>query len=169
MKRQGGFTLIELVVVIVILGILAVTAAPKFLNMQDDARTATLNGLKGAMKGSTSIVYGKSAMEGEEGTVYTASTGPSVTDGTATVFTHYGYPNSSSDGIGAALQIDTDSASGDWKTTTNVSGAATDGSVIYYTLRTVDTTGSALTACYVSYTRSASKGAVPTITVVDCD
>ena len=40
MKRQGGFTLIELVVVIVILGILAVTAAPRFLNLQDDARNA---------------------------------------------------------------------------------------------------------------------------------
>lgn len=49
MKRQGGFTLIELVVVIVILGILAVTAAPRFLNLQDDARESALQGLKGAM------------------------------------------------------------------------------------------------------------------------
>ena len=40
MKKQGGFTLIELVVVIVILGILAVTAAPKFLNLQDDAKNS---------------------------------------------------------------------------------------------------------------------------------
>ncbi|GHY14243.1 MSHA biogenesis protein MshA [Vibrio cholerae] len=46
MKRQGGFTLIELVVVIVILGILAVTAAPRFLNLQGDARKASLQGLK---------------------------------------------------------------------------------------------------------------------------
>ena len=38
MKRNAGFTLIELVIVIVILGILAVTAAPKFLNLQGDAR-----------------------------------------------------------------------------------------------------------------------------------
>lgn len=38
MKKQAGFTLIELVIVIIILGILAVTAAPKFLNLQDDAR-----------------------------------------------------------------------------------------------------------------------------------
>ncbi|MGL4750761.1 MAG: type II secretion system protein, partial [Shewanella sp.] len=38
MKRQQGFTLIELVVVIIILGILAVTAAPKFINLQSDAR-----------------------------------------------------------------------------------------------------------------------------------
>ncbi|MDW3189737.1 type II secretion system protein, partial [Vibrio sp. Vb0932] len=42
MKKQTGFTLIELVVVIVILGILAVTAAPRFLNLQNDAREARL-------------------------------------------------------------------------------------------------------------------------------
>ena len=56
MKRQGGFTLIELVVVIVILGILAVTAAPKFLNLQSDARASSLQGLKGAMAGASGIV-----------------------------------------------------------------------------------------------------------------
>ncbi len=45
MKKQTGFTLIELVVVIVILGILAVTAAPRFLNLQNDAREALRNPL----------------------------------------------------------------------------------------------------------------------------
>ncbi len=55
MKRQGGFTLIELVVVIVILGILAVTAAPRFLNLQDDAREASLQGLKGAIDGAAGL------------------------------------------------------------------------------------------------------------------
>ncbi|MDG2667452.1 prepilin-type N-terminal cleavage/methylation domain-containing protein, partial [Vibrio parahaemolyticus] len=49
MKKQTGFTLIELVVVIVILGILAVTAAPRFLNLQNDARKARLEGMKGAI------------------------------------------------------------------------------------------------------------------------
>ncbi|MCV5754423.1 type II secretion system GspH family protein, partial [Escherichia coli] len=68
MKRQGGFTLIELVVVIVILGILAVTAAPRFLNLQDDARDATLEGLRGAITGGMGISYGKAAIQGLENT-----------------------------------------------------------------------------------------------------
>ncbi|MBM7073074.1 prepilin-type N-terminal cleavage/methylation domain-containing protein [Shewanella sp. 202IG2-18] len=42
MQKQQGFTLIELVVVIIILGILAVTAAPKFINLQSDARKSAL-------------------------------------------------------------------------------------------------------------------------------
>ncbi|CAK6715203.1 18.1 kDa type 4 prepilin, structural subunit of mannose-sens (fragment) [Vibrio harveyi] len=44
--RNKGFTLIEMVVAIVLLGILAVTAAPRFLNLQDDARDATLTHLR---------------------------------------------------------------------------------------------------------------------------
>ncbi len=66
MKRQGGFTLIELVVVIVILGILAVTAAPRFLNLQSDARESSLQGLKGAIDGASGIIYGKAAIDGIE-------------------------------------------------------------------------------------------------------
>ena len=44
-STQKGFTLIELIIVIVLLGILAVTAAPKFLNLQDDARDSVLQGI----------------------------------------------------------------------------------------------------------------------------
>lgn len=66
MKASKGFTLIELVVVIVILGILSVTAAPRFLNLQSDARIATLQGAKGAVEGANGIVYGKAAIEGLE-------------------------------------------------------------------------------------------------------
>jgi MSHA pilin protein MshA len=105
MKRQGGFTLIELVVVIVILGILAVTAAPRFLNLQDDARNATLEGLKGSLQGAAGIVYGKAAIAGVE-----ALEDSSIKiDDKTTVNTVYGYPKAEFaslqhivDGIGAA-------------------------------------------------------------------
>ncbi|MBO7911445.1 type II secretion system protein [Vibrio splendidus] len=101
MKRQGGFTLIELVVVIVILGILAVTAAPRFLNLQDDAKESALQGLAGAMNGASGIVFGKSAIAGLE-----ASAAASITENNVTINTVLGYPEASSAGIGNATDMD---------------------------------------------------------------
>ncbi len=66
MKKQAGFTLIELVIVIIILGILAVTAAPKFLNLQDDARTSTLKGVAGSLNSAGAMVYSKSVLKGKD-------------------------------------------------------------------------------------------------------
>lgn len=54
-KQQSGFTLIELVLVIVILGILAATALPRFSDLSTQARVATLNGLAGGIRGAASI------------------------------------------------------------------------------------------------------------------
>lgn len=109
MKKQGGFTLIELVVVIVILGILAVTAAPRFLNLQDDAKNATLEGLAGAIQGASGIIYGKAAIAGIESTSGAVSTGTNSID----VNTINGYPEATSSAIITIVQgvgaIDTDS------------------------------------------------------------
>ena len=99
--KNKGFTLIELVVVIVILGILAVTAAPRFLNLQDDAKNSTLHAMRGAIRGSIGIAYGKLAIQGleNEPRVSTAEyqdlfSGCGVDEGdiaTVCIF-RYGYP-----------------------------------------------------------------------------
>mgnify|MGYP000382546049 CR=1 FL=1 len=57
MKQQQGFTLIELVMVIVILGILSAVAMPKFIDLQGSARLSSLSGALGAVKSASSIAH----------------------------------------------------------------------------------------------------------------
>ncbi|WP_025819547.1 type II secretion system protein [Shewanella marina] len=65
MKLQRGFTLIELVVVIIILGVLAVVAAPKFLNIKGDAQAAVLKGYAGAVKSMANLAHLKWQIDGQ--------------------------------------------------------------------------------------------------------
>jgi MSHA pilin protein MshA len=133
-KSQGGFTLIELVMVIVILGILSAFALPRFADVSTDARKATVNALAGSIKSAASISHSAQIATG-------ASLGTDATmDGVAVKMVN-GYPQANAVGIGAAANID----SNDY---TVAAGGATGGtSVVISKVGAPDTT-----KCNVTYT-----------------
>ena len=64
MRKVSGFTIIELVVVITILGILAAVALPKFFDVQGDAQTASAAGVAGAVASGSAVNYGARLAKG---------------------------------------------------------------------------------------------------------
>jgi MSHA pilin protein MshA len=72
-SSQQGFTLIELVAVIVLLGILAVTALPRFLNLQGDARSSVLRGVGAQVLGADAQLYAKALIQNQTGATGTVT------------------------------------------------------------------------------------------------
>ncbi|MCH4292805.1 type II secretion system GspH family protein [Shewanella sp. 3B26] len=167
MKKQQGFTLIELVVVIIILGILAVTAAPKFINLQSDARESALQGLKGAIQGANSLLYSKAALAGKESkateTIDIAGTS-ATTDDVAIV---YGYMAPTLAAFEAGMDIKLDAGSSPTAAGTDewvfLAGTPANGATIWQRGAPADVASPAA-ACKLEYVQAA-QGGTPTITV----
>lgn len=107
MKQQKGFTLIELIIVIIILGILAVTAAPKFLDISADANSATVQGVQGSVRAAIQLVRSKARIDGVDNDAYDGTTDVTILLDGESIDVDDGFPAPHADNILAMLDTST--------------------------------------------------------------
>lgn len=99
-NTQKGFTLIELITVIVILGILAAVALPKFAGIETQARIASLEGLRGTLQSAAALAHAQWLAEGA------TSGGSSIQmEGVTVTLDNFGWPTADTNGISNAINL----------------------------------------------------------------
>jgi MSHA pilin protein MshA len=137
-SKQNGFTLIELVVVIVILGILAAFAVPRFMGLESEARASTLKGLAGSLRAGASMAHAKCQAQACGAAGFITVEGQRID-------MVFGYPNATT--VERVIQ----DRSG--FTPTNAAGGA----------RRFAKLGAAGANCFVEYVPAAAAGAAPLV------
>lgn len=166
-NNQKGFTLIELVVVIVILGILAATAAPRFINIQGDATLSTLQALKGSMESAAALTHSKSIIDGND----QATNAVTIALNTGNVVVANGWPNAATATWDNLLEVSADEFTSLENSPTasgSAAGSAAGEFIIFpENLNYASVAAAKAGGCYAIYTESQSTNTKPVITVVD--
>lgn len=159
MQKSKGFTLVELVIVIVILGILAVTAAPKFLNLAGDAKKGTLEAVKASLQSSNAVIYSKAILQGKQKVA-----SETVNESGSNIAVAYGYVAATKAAVEAVLDLDGNFtvAQGIAISNTPVTLATTEVMIFPADSGAPTGTTNEDTACFLKYTAAADATSKPT-------